>query len=39
MAKLYLRALGSLFVAFYDSQGCGGDIPTRLHTGLRDVCI
>jgi hypothetical protein len=24
----------SLFVAFYDSQGCGGGIRPRLHTGL-----
>jgi hypothetical protein len=34
VAQLYPRALGSLFVAFYDSQGCGGDILTCLHTGL-----
>jgi hypothetical protein len=27
------RALGSLFVASYDSQGSGGGILTRLHTG------
>jgi hypothetical protein len=32
-AKLYPQAPGSLFVAFYDSQGYGGVIPTRLHTG------
>jgi hypothetical protein len=31
---LYSRALGSLSVASYDSQGYGGDILTRLHTGL-----
>jgi hypothetical protein len=33
MAQLYHRALGSIFVASYDSQGCGGGIQTRLHTG------
>jgi hypothetical protein len=27
------QALGSLFVASYDSQGYGGGIRTRLHTG------
>jgi hypothetical protein len=27
------RALGSLFVASYDSRGYGGGILTRLHTG------
>jgi hypothetical protein len=31
------RALGSLFVASYDSQGCGGGILTRLHTGQTEV--
>jgi hypothetical protein len=30
----YPRALGSHFVASYDSQGSGGGILTRLHTGL-----
>jgi hypothetical protein len=30
------QALGTLFVASYDSQDCGG-IGTRLHTGMRDV--
>jgi hypothetical protein len=34
VAQLYPQALGSLFVAFYDSQGYGGDILTRLHTGF-----
>jgi hypothetical protein len=29
---LYVRALGSLFVACYDTQGCGWDILTRFHT-------
>jgi hypothetical protein len=33
VAQLYHRALGSLFVASYDSQGYGGDVLTRLHTG------
>jgi hypothetical protein len=33
VAQLYPRALCSLFVASYDSQGSGGDIPTRLHAG------
>jgi hypothetical protein len=32
VAQLYPRALGSLFVASYDSQGYGGGIITRLHT-------
>jgi hypothetical protein len=27
------QALGSVFVASYDSQGCGGGIRTRLHLG------
>jgi hypothetical protein len=30
VAQLYLQALGSLFVAPYDSQGYGGGILTRL---------
>jgi hypothetical protein len=33
VARLYLQALGSLFVASYDSQGYGGGIRPRLHTG------
>jgi hypothetical protein len=33
VAQLYPRALGSIFVASYDSQGYGGGILTRLHTG------
>jgi hypothetical protein len=32
LVQLYYQALGSLFVAFYDSQGYGGGILTRLHT-------
>jgi hypothetical protein len=31
VAQLYPQALGSLFVAFYDSQGYGGGILTCLH--------
>jgi hypothetical protein len=34
VAQLYPRALGFLCVASYDSQGSGGGILTRLHTGL-----
>jgi hypothetical protein len=34
VAQLYPQALGSLFVASYDSQGYGGGIRTRLHTGM-----
>jgi hypothetical protein len=33
VARLYPQALGSLFVASYDSQGYGGDIRNLLHTG------
>jgi hypothetical protein len=33
VTKIYPRALGSLFVASFDSQGYGGGILTRLHTG------
>jgi hypothetical protein len=32
VAQLYTQALGSLFVASYDSRAYGGGIPTRLHT-------
>jgi hypothetical protein len=32
-AKLHPQALGSHFIASYDSQIYGGGIPTRLHTG------
>jgi hypothetical protein len=35
VAQLYLQAPGSLFVTFYDSQGCGADILKRLHTGFK----
>jgi hypothetical protein len=34
VAQLYPRALGSLFVASYDLQGCGEGILTLLHIGL-----
>jgi hypothetical protein len=34
VAQLYPWALESLFVASNDSQGYGGGILTRLHTGL-----
>jgi hypothetical protein len=33
VAQLYPQALGSIFVASYDSQGYGEGIRTRLHTG------
>jgi hypothetical protein len=33
VAQLYPRALGSLSVVSYDSQGYGGGILSRLHTG------
>jgi hypothetical protein len=33
VAQLYPPALGSLFVASYNSQGYGVGIRTRLHTG------
>jgi hypothetical protein len=33
VAQLYLQALGSLFVS--GSQGCGGDIPTRLYAEVK----
>jgi hypothetical protein len=33
VAQLYPRALGSLFVASYDSEDYGGVIATRLHMG------
>jgi hypothetical protein len=31
---LYTQALGSLFIAWYDSQGYGGGILTCLHRGF-----
>jgi hypothetical protein len=35
VAQLLPRALGSIFVGYYDSQGYGEGILTRLHTGPR----
>jgi hypothetical protein len=37
VAQLYLQALVSLFVAFYDPQGYGGGIRTPLHAWA--ICI
>jgi hypothetical protein len=34
VAQLHPQALGSLFVAFYDSQGYCGGIRIRLHAGI-----
>jgi hypothetical protein len=34
VAQLYPQALGSLFIAFYDSQGYSGGIRLRLPTGF-----
>jgi hypothetical protein len=39
VAQLYQQALSSLFVAFYDSQGYGGGILARLHTGKQSLFI
>jgi hypothetical protein len=36
VAQLYHQALGSLFVASYDSQGCGVGIRNHLHTGITE---
>jgi hypothetical protein len=33
VTQLYPKALGSIFVASYDSQGYAGGIRPRLHTG------
>jgi hypothetical protein len=33
VVQFYFRALGSLYVASYDSQGYGGGILTPLRTG------
>jgi hypothetical protein len=35
VAQLYPQATGSLYVAFYGSQGNGGGILTRIHTGAQ----
>jgi hypothetical protein len=37
VAQLYLQAPVSLFVAFYNSQGYGGGILSRLHAGYNAV--
>jgi hypothetical protein len=34
VAQLYAQALGSLFVASYDSQGYGGGTSAHLHVGI-----
>jgi hypothetical protein len=34
VAQLYPQALGSLFIASYDSQGYDGDTETRFYTGV-----
>jgi hypothetical protein len=34
VSLFYTQALGSHFVASYDSQGYGGGIRPRLHTGV-----
>jgi hypothetical protein len=39
VAQLYPQALCPLFVACYDSQGYGGGIRTRLHTGSTQLII
>jgi hypothetical protein len=39
VAQLYPQAPGSLFVASYDSQGYGGGIRSRLHTGSNSSCV
>jgi hypothetical protein len=33
VAQLYPQSLGTIFVAFYHKQSCGGDIVTDLHSG------
>jgi hypothetical protein len=37
LAQLHPQAMGSFFVAPYDSQVYGGGIRTRLHTGLHQT--
>jgi hypothetical protein len=39
VAQLHPQALGSLFIASHDSQGYGGGIGYRLHTGLVNESI
>jgi hypothetical protein len=37
VAQLYPQVLDSIFVASYDSQGYGGGIRLRLHTGYTRI--
>jgi hypothetical protein len=37
--QLYPRALGSLFVSSYDSQGYAGGIRSSLHTGINSLLL
>jgi hypothetical protein len=39
VARLYPQALASFVVASYDSQGYGGGIRPRLHTGLQVIIL
>jgi hypothetical protein len=39
VAQIYSRALGSSSGASYDSQGYGGGILTRLHTGRSEIFL
>jgi hypothetical protein len=39
VARLHPQALCSLFVASYDSQGHGGNIGPRLHTGYPTTLV
>jgi hypothetical protein len=36
VAQLYHQPPGSHFIASYDWQGYGGNIRTRLHTGVKE---
>jgi hypothetical protein len=35
VAQLYPQELGSLFIVFFYSQGCGGSILTCLHIEIK----
>jgi hypothetical protein len=39
VAQLYPQPPGSLFVAFYNSQGCGGGVLTHFHTRSMNTYI
>jgi hypothetical protein len=39
MSELYPYAMGSLIIAFYDSQGYAGGILTHLHTGTNTAYL